>query len=780
MTRINQYLVIVESPAKCKKIESFLGAGYKCIASFGHIRELTKNKGIRCIDVENDYKPDYSLVKHQLKNISMMKSYIKSSEEVLLATDDDREGEAIAWHICKVFNLPIKTTKRIIFHEITKPALEKAVLNPTIIDMKKVYSQQARQVLDLLVGYSISPLLWKYINKTSVSSLSAGRCQTPALRLVYDNYKSIKENPGIECYNITGNFTEKGLNFKLNESYEKKEEVEEFLELSVNHKHKIKKEKEKEVIKKAPEPLTTSSLQQKASNILHYSPKDTMRICQNLYECGYITYMRTDSKNYSKEFIEKTKEYILRKYDENYISKNIENLSLRKTESVNKKKKKEENKAQEAHEAIRPTKIEVLTITENNKLGLKEKRMYNLIWKTTVESCMSDALYKSLTININGPLETKYKYKEEEVIFEGWTIIENNEKVNKNYRYIESLKNNEIVEYNKISSDYALKNTKQHYTEAKLVSLLEKQGIGRPSTFSSIISKIQERNYVNIEDIEGREIECVEYELIEETIEEKKKKKKLGKENKKLVIQPLGILVVEFLIKYFPDIFSYEYTKMMEEDLDIIALGKKVWYELCDECYKKINSIKEEMGENVKKEHEYDIDDNHKYRIARYGPVIETKDEEGKKKYLKIKEGITLEEIKKGELTLEEIIETREEKIRKELLGRIENEEVIIKKGKYGYYVIYKEKNYSLKGIKKSVDEITIEDIKELIEENKTKGVKREINKELSIRNGKYGDYIYYKTEKMKKPKFIPIKKCPLKYLECSKEEFIEWFEKIK
>ena len=779
---MTNYLVIVESPAKCKKIESFLGVNYKCIASFGHIRELTKTKGIKCIDIENNYKPDFSIVKSQYKNISKMRECIALCDEVLLATDDDREGEAIAWHICMVFKLPVDKTKRIIFHEITKPALEKAVANPTRINMKMVNSQKARQVLDLLVGYSISPLLWKYINKTSISSLSAGRCQTPALRLVYDNEEEIKKNPGVECYNVIGNFTDMNIEMKLSTTLENSKKVEKFLEASKDFEYILEKDKIKKISKNPPEPLTTSILQQKASNVLGYSPKDTMRICQNLYEEGYITYMRTDSKCYSKEFIGLAKKYIENKYDEEYVSDDIMKLSLRKGEIKETKKsskKKKDDKAQEAHEAIRPTKVTLENIESGTKkIGYKEVRMYRFIWKTTVQSCMSNALFRGITVEIDAPLKKKYKHKEEQVTFEGWMILDKYERENHKYQYILDLESNSEIDCNKIECIYALKQTKQHYTEAKLVSLLEKKGIGRPSTFSSIISKIQERGYVKKDNIEGREIRCNDYIMTGNTIIKKEQVKKIGNENNKLVIQPLGIIVLEFLVKYFPELFSYEYTKQMEDTLDIIANGKKEWHTLCDECYKIIQEVKEGMTDKIKRENEYEIDENHIYKIARYGPVIETKDEEGKKKFLKVKEGITLDILKEGKLELKDIVETREEKIRKELLGRIGDDEVITKKGKYGYYIVYKGKNYALKGIKNIID-FTLEDAKQIIN-SKNKTYVREVNNEISIRNGKFGDYIYYKTESMKKPKFIQLKKFEGDYKTCDLEEILSYVDRMK
>ena len=334
-------LVIVESPAKCQKITEYLGPGYKVMASFGHLQELN---GLKSIDLNNNYKPNYSVIPSKQKQISTLKSAINLASDVILATDDDREGEAIAWHLCQLFNLCVENTKRIIFHEITKSAIQSAIKEPTILNINMIYSQQARQILDLLVGYKISPLLWENISRNS--GLSAGRCQTPALRLVYENQKDIEENPGKRVYNTTGYFTDKNLPFVLNYNHEDKDgtyghDICVFLELETEHKHMINVEKEKESIRKAPTPFTTSSLQQTANSELRCSPKETMSICQKLYEGGYITYMRTDAKVYSQEFINKTKSYITSNFGENYINPNINQLSL---QNIDKKESKKSSK----------------------------------------------------------------------------------------------------------------------------------------------------------------------------------------------------------------------------------------------------------------------------------------------------------------------------------------------------------------------------------------------------------------------------------------------------
>ena len=293
-------LIIVESPAKCKKIEGYLGQQYKCMASFGHLRSLTN---LKSIDIPNHFAPTFSIMESKRQQITKLRNAIKKADDVILAADDDREGEAIAWHICQMFSLSVHTTKRIIFHEITKPALQKAVSQPTVLNLDLVYAQQARQILDLVVGFKVCPILWQKISQKTKSGLSAGRCQTPALRIVYDNQKSIDESPGRKVYQITGYFTSKNLAFVLNHNYDSERIVETFLENTVDHEHVYTCGPTRSTIKRPPEPFTTSTLQQMASNALRLSPKDTMRLCQTLYEGGYITYMRTDSTTYSKDFI---------------------------------------------------------------------------------------------------------------------------------------------------------------------------------------------------------------------------------------------------------------------------------------------------------------------------------------------------------------------------------------------------------------------------------------------------------------------------------------------
>jgi len=556
-TKTSTYLVIVESPAKCKKIEEYLGPGYKCVASYGHLRELNSLKNIA---IENNFEPTYTNSENPIKQkrIADLKREIESASDVILATDDDREGEAIAWHICSMFNLNIEKTKRIVFHEITEKAIQNAIMNPRTINMNIVKAQQARQVLDLLVGFKISPVLWKYISKNADNSLSAGRCQTPALRIIYENKKDVEANPGSKIYNTIGYFTNNCIPFELSKKYDSEEEVVEFLEQSVDFKHIYTCSAPEKKFKTQPEPYTTSKLQQASSNDLHISPKETMKICQTLYEAGYITYMRTDSKTYSADFIDNTKKYIETTYDQSYVRKDVEILITGSAERREEPKEKEIAKQtktkqkqtkikkesqvpppQEAHEAIRPTNIFLKDLPE--KMELREKRLYKLIWENALESCMEKAIFYSISATITATNNNKYLYTSENVDFPGWKIVKKKyDAVNKEFYYLQAIKQNQEMFYKKMQSKFTLSNTKLHYTEAKLVQLLEENGIGRPSTFSMLVDKIQERGYVKREDVHGTKIKCNDYELENGEIYEIETTRDFGNEKNKLVLQQTG------------------------------------------------------------------------------------------------------------------------------------------------------------------------------------------------------------------------------------------------
>jgi DNA topoisomerase-1 len=771
--KMSQSLVIVESPAKCGKIEGFLGAGFKCIATFGHFKQLSD---LKCVDVNNNFTPYFQEITTKASQIHKLEKAIKESDEVYLATDDDREGEAIAWHVCVHFNLPISTTKRIIFHEITKPAILAAVSTPTTVNMDIVHAQQGRQILDLIVGFKLSPLLWENISRKSKTGLSAGRCQTPALRIIYDNEKEIEQSPGKKVYNTTGVFTSKNIPFALQKHHDSEETMENFLTESVTFTHIYDHTKPKAVTKNPPTPFTTSTIQQTASNEMHISPKETMTILQKLYEGGYITYMRTDSTTYSEEFLKTAKPYITNKWGKDYLHPDVDKLALRGNENAKKSKKKKDkdkkdDNAQEAHEAIRPTKIEVTQV--NDSMTPKEKKMYILIWRNTVESCMSPAKYSSVTAKISAPEETEYRYTAEQVVFAGWKIVKGVEETNQLYNFIQTLKAKSEIHYNKINSKVTLKDLKSHYTEAKLVQLLEQKGIGRPSTFSSLVDKIQERGYVSKENVKGKKIKCVDFELEGNELEEIENEKEFGNEKNKLVIQPLGVMVLEFLIKHFISFFEYEYTREMENRLDEIAKGEEVWHTLCRTCYDDIVKQMEPLSKGSKEQ--YVIDAQHTYIIGKHGPVIKCKNGD-ETTFKSVKKDISMERLKNGEYRLEDIVQDNTGSGR--CLGKYQEKDVILKNGKYGLYVCYGGESKSLSYIKKKEHEITLEDVTQILDKPKQSGILRQLTKDISIREGKYGKYIYYQNDKMNRPQFLKLKGFTDNPIICKDKVLKDWIKK--
>jgi len=779
-----KYLIIVESPSKCAKIEHFLGEDYCCIASKGHIRSI---EGLKAIDTKNNFHPTFTNITEKQNHIESMRKTIMMFENsnIILASDDDREGEAIAWHICKIFDLPIETTKRIIFHEVTKNAIIEAVKNPTKINMNLVQAQHARQVLDIIVGYKISPFLWTYLYNNKSNSLSAGRCQTPALRLVYDNEKE-KETSQIEqLYKTRGVFFSKSIEFHLNNEFSLKSTVLDFLEKSKTHNHMLKIGEDKQSIKSPPRPFHTSRLLQVASNVLHMSPKTTMEICQKLYQNGYITYMRTESSQYSTIFLENMKNFIIKEYKKPEYVGNLGPISLKDSNNP--------------HEAIRVTHIETKTIP--NMDDTRMISLYKLIWKNTVESCMADAIYKNKPVKITAPLENEYIYTIEIPIFYGWKIVSEKSKPNIGSQiqndgmglltYFQSIMDaKKPCPYGYIESEIILKNKHQHYTEASLINKLEDLGIGRPSTFATIVETIQERGYVKKMDIEGTKLSCEEYRLTEKKLVTTTKERVFGNEKGKLVIQPIGIVTLEFLLQYFQELFSYEYTKTMEEQLDIISsnnIEKPEWSDICKQCYDEIKRLSKPM-KNIKKQSYPLLEDGYEYIFEKFGPAIKHTLEDGTIEYLTAKKDqeIDLEKLKNKEYKLNDLLE-----IKNSYLGKYQHEDIFIKNGRYGPYVEYGEgnepdtkKRESIKEIKKPLDEITLEDVTEYLENKKDTNEKtslRVLNDVMCIKKGKFGPYVFYKRPDMKKPDFLNIKKFTEGFLTCEKTTLINWLcEKYK
>jgi DNA topoisomerase-1 len=799
------YLVIVESPSKCEKIESFLGEKYHCIASKGHIRNID---GLKSIHPKENFHIEFTNIEEKKQHIENMKKTISQfqKENIILATDDDREGEAIAWHICQVFDLDVLHTKRILFREVTKPALLAAVEKPTILNLKLVYAQHARQVLDMIVGYKISPLLWKFLYSNKENSLSAGRCQTPALRLVYDKEKSDSKKEMKMVYKTTGSFFQENMIFELSKDLETKREMEDYLEKSKVFPHILSISP---LIKKEtgpPKPFNTSNLLQTVSNHLHISPKETMSLCQQLYQDGYITYMRTDSVKYSASFITEVTKYIQEKYDSPHSLSSLKKSHLGNLSNI-------ENKDEtNPHEAIRVTHLEYNSIpSENPRLS----SLYKLIWRNTVESCMSNYEYNVRKAMITAPDQLQYINNIEIPLFLGWKKVVESETSSKTETqnsgagmllFLESVeKSGKPVKYNYIKSNISVRNTEHHYTEASLIKELETYGIGRPSTFASIIDTIQERGYVKRMDIEGKPIHITQYELKEKEITIQNIEKTFGKEKNKLVIQPLGILSCEFLISHFENLFSYDYTKDLELELDEIACGtREKWYETCEKCTR---TIKEQMKKIDIQKPEFKIDEEHTLVYEKYGPVIRVnndtekegkKEKEGKEKkegtkkneykYVKKDIIIDLEKVKRGEYKLEDLLEIEESS-----LGKYEEEEVFLKNGKYGWYVQWGSNTQSIKDLEKNtpIESITIEQIIQFIEKKsgtiseKSEGINRSILRvftpNLSLRKGKYGNYIFYKRENMQSPQFFNLKGFKGSPMMCDKNLLVDWInEKYK
>jgi len=784
-------LLIVESPAKCKKIEEYLGPGYKCVASFGHLRELPSLSNIK---IEEEFRPTYQIINNALKKkqIEVLKKAIKNADEVIIATDNDREGEGIAYHLLELFKLP-QNTKRIVFNEVTEKALQQAVKSPRIIDMNMVHAQQARQILDLLVGFKITPMLWKFISQNSEKSLSAGRCQTPALRLVYDNQKEIDNTDNKKVFNTTGYFTNMNLPFELNYQFEQEDETVDFLDKTADHAHIYVCSQPTKVYKSPPEPFTTSRLQQVASNDCHFSPKETMKLCQSLYEGGYITYMRTDSKKYSADFLESAKKYILNNYEEKYINENIDSLCCSGERKENpkqtkkpkeSKQKEQQNLAQEAHEAIRPTKISLKDLPE--KVNPRERRMYKLIWENTLESCMASAIYNSVKAQIQAYKSLIFQYTSELILFPGWKIVKNKFSTDsKEFQYLQTIKQNQPIKYNKVVSKVTIKNVKMHFTEARLVQLLEDKGIGRPSTFSMLIDKIQERGYVKKEDVKGKTIMVKDYELENDEISEVEGTREFGNEKNKLVLQPLGKIVMEFLDKHFLDLLNYDFTREMEEDLDNISKGNHVWTELCKRCNDKLDTIITQVKETQKSKFEIKIDETHVYTIAKYGPVIKCVEKvDGKKTttYKPIRKDIEIDmdKLERGNYTLQELIDNNSTKEAKEanniVLGKYDDTDVILKKGKFGLYVTCGKLSKTLKQLgNRPIESIQLDEVIPLLEEGSN--MVREVSPNISVRKSKKGDYIFFKTPKMKKPKFFALKGFEEDYKTCDIAVLKSWLK---
>jgi len=714
-------LLIVESPSKCAKIESYLGPGFKCVASCGHIREIANGLA----DINHRFEPKFTLMPDKKAQVAKLKQAAKAASQVLLATDDDREGEAIAWHIAQVLDLPVATTPRIVFHEITQPAVRKAVNDPPrTINMALVKAQQARQVLDLVVGFKVSPLLWRAL----YPGLSAGRCQTPTLRLVYDNDVLQKKSAVEIKYRVVGTFFP-SFPMELDREFDTPDQSRDFLQASIKHKHTVSLLPQRELHVAPPQPLTTSRLLQVANNVLRSSPKQTMMSCQTLYQQGHITYMRTDSTTYSATFLQSVAQYL----DAHFPG-----------EAIHLVQPKSQDEA--AHEAIRVTDLSV------KDLASKEAAMYRLIWRTTLESCMAPAHYHVFPLRVSAPQDMNYKADLKIPVSLGWQRVVASSHKDDDTNLFLHVKQLQTATYQQIRCIPAARSTHAHYTEASLVKQLEDMGIGRPSTYATLVDTIQERGYVKRMDVEGTEHRVIEL-VLRQGVEETESTQVFGQEKNKLVLQPIGQECVEFLMQHFSTLFAYEYTQQMEQELDQIASSENDGTEMCRRCAEEIDRVTASMSSSSSSSPKEarglvcQIDAEHALVLKKNGLVIEKKVDGSAVAYITVKKDVDVTKAKRGEYTLDDLIQPKQTS-----LGTFEGHDVVVVHGRYGPYVDWNGEKKKVPGA-----DATLEQVVALLQHRappQQKGVLRSINSDCSVREGKFGPYIYYKTAEMKTPKF--------------------------
>ena len=746
-------LVIVESPAKAKTIEKFLGKDYKVMSSYGHIRDL-KTKEFS-IDIEHDYAPQYVVPADKKKLVSELKSEAKSAEQVWLASDEDREGEAISWHLYEVLGLKPEKTKRIVFHEITKNAILHAIETPRDIDINLVNAQQARRVLDRIVGFELSPILWRKVKP----ALSAGRVQSVAVRLIVEREREINDFVSEAAYRVIANFILPDgttvLKAELNRRLKDKKEVEAFLESCKSASFTIDDITTKPVKKSPAPPFTTSTLQQEAARKLGYSVSQTMMIAQRLYESGLITYMRTDSVNLSDLALGTAKEAILDTYGEKYY----------KFRQYHTKSKG----AQEAHEAIRPTYIS--NVEAGN--SPQEKKLYELIRKRTIACQMADAELERTTISVGISGQTERFVAVGEVIsFEGFLQVymeSNDDDVEKDKEQDNGLlppvKLHEVLSLKDIVATERFTQRPPRYTEASLVRRLEELGIGRPSTYAPTIQTIQNREYVVKGDKEGTERAYTVITLSKGKIKEAEKTEIVGADRNKLMPTDIGTVVNDFLMEYFPDVLDYNFTASVEKEFDSVADGELVWTKAIDKFYKIFHPIVEATAA-VKTEHkvgerQLGIDPKSGnpvfVKIGRYGPVVQigvahTEDKEAPKpQFASLLKGQSIDTI-----TLEEALKLFD---LPRTIGEYEGKVMVAAIGRFGPFIRHDGKFVS---IPKDLNPLTItpEEAITLIDEKRKKDEQRFIKKfeedpEMEILNGRFGPYISYQKANYRIPKTV-------------------------
>lgn len=758
---MHENLVIVESPAKAKTIEKFLGKGFVVTSSMGHIRDLEKKDF--GIDIENKFNPKYIVSPDKKKIVAELKKLAKGAKMVWLASDEDREGEAIAWHLKEVLKLKPENTKRIVFHEITKEAILRAVENPRDIDDNLVNAQQARRVLDRIVGFEVSPVLWKKVKP----SLSAGRVQSVAVRLIVEQEREIMNFKSESAFRVIGYFQVPDadgniseLKAELSKRFKKQDEAQAFLEKCKTAEFQIAEVNKKPGKRTPAKPFTTSTLQQEASRKMGFSVSQTMAVAQRLYESGKITYMRTDSVNLSDLAI-------------NTAKKKIEDLHGDKYVKIRRYKTKSKG-AQEAHEAIRPTYMDKETVSGSGQ----EQRLYELIWKRTIASQMADAELERTTVNINiSNAPEKFVATGEVLIFDGFlrVYIESTDDENGSPMagsdIIPPLKVNDKLEVLSVEATQRFSQRPPRFTEASLVKRLEELGIGRPSTYAPTITTIQNRNYVVKEERPGVERNFTVLKLKNGRITEKGKTEITGAEKGKLFPTDIGMVVNDFLVDNFEGIMDYNFTANVEAEFDDIAEGKKVWNEMLDKFYQPFHlSVTHALENSERSNGERILGTDPKtgkqvsVKIGRYGPLAQLgetspEDEGGEKpQFSSLRTGQHIETI-----SLEETLDLF--KLPRDL-GEYENKKVTAAIGRFGPYIRHDNKFVSL-GKEDDPYTVELDHAIELIEAKREKDRKAVISTfdeepELRVLNGRWGPYISYKKKNYKIAKTVEAEKLTL------------------
>ena len=758
-------LVIVESPAKAKTIEKFLGGDYKVMSSYGHIRDLKKRE--LSID-DNSLEPEYEIPEEKTKLVNELKAQAKKANQVWLASDEDREGEAISWHLCEVLGLDEEKTKRIVFHEITKPAILDAIAHPRTLDMNLVNAQQARRVLDRLVGFKLSPVLWRKVKP----ALSAGRVQSVAVRLIVERERELQSFKSETYYSVSGIFALPKSDGSISEvkatlaqRLKTAEEVEAFLEKCKEATFTVEAIQKKPLKRTPAPPFTTSTLQQEAARKLGFTVSQTMMVAQHLYENGRITYMRTDSVNLSSLCINAAKEEIGKRYGEEYSK-------VRQYHTSSKG-------AQEAHEAIRPTYLD----QDNIEGSVQEKRLYDLIWKRTVACQMADAEIEKTTVNITiSTCSEQFVAQGEVVKFDGFLkvyreSVDDEDDTNKDEfsHILPPLKKGMELIRRDINASERNSQGPQRYTEASLVHKLEELGIGRPSTYAPTISTIQQREYVMKGDHKGEEHQYAVINLKGKQISTKYRTELTGSDKGKLMPTDIGIVVNDFLMENFPGIMDYNFTAKVEQSFDKIAEGKQKWGKMMKDFYKDFEPVVEKTlnarSEHKAGERELGIDPKSGkpvfVKIGRFGPVIQIGSAEDKDKpqFAHMPKELSMETI-----TLEQALELFN---LPRMLGEYEGEPVTVGTGRFGPYVLHKKVYTSLpKGTDPMA--ITIGDAVKLIEDKRKAEAQKHLktfkeDSKLEVMNGRYGPYLAYDGTNYRLAKNLHERVMNLTYDECMK-----------